>query len=147
MKELMESVAAPVPSDARMLRYTPAPRDQKRAPVPARERKAVHPAVPKAPEPRPIPLPPPSQPSVSLPPPQTKSPEDLKAILRTMTAKTSAERTQANVSKQQSLKGALAQVLAKDPQKTPITEPEAPLEKKPFEVSEQTLRDVLKGTA
>jgi energy-coupling factor transporter ATP-binding protein EcfA2 len=146
MKELMESVAAPAPSDARVLRYTPVPREQKRAPVPALERKVAHPAVPKAPEPRPISLPPPSQPSVSLSPPQTKSPEDLKAILRTMTAKTSAERVQVDTDKQRSLKGALAQVLAKEQQKPPAKEPTpSPQEKKPFEVPEQALRDVLKG--
>lgn len=48
-----------------------------------------------------------------------KSPDELKAILRTMTAKTSAERDQKQSTQQQSLKGALADVLKKSGQKIP----------------------------
>jgi len=48
-----------------------------------------------------------------------KSPDELKAILRTMTAKTSAERDQKQSTQQQSLKGALADVLKKNGQKIP----------------------------
>ncbi len=65
----------------------PAPREQVREPVPL---------------PRPTPV--------------TKSPEDLKAILRTMTAKTTVERVQKQTANQQSLKGALADVLEKNRQ-------------------------------
>jgi len=100
----------------------------------------------------------------------TKSPEDLKAILRTMTTKTSAEREEKQTKNQQSLKGALAEVLQKSKPaepasseeqkpaeaKPPRENPPGPVpppaqtlplsqEKKPFEVPEETLRKVLKG--
>ncbi len=101
-----------------------------------------------------------------------KSSEDLKSILRTMTAKTGAEREEKKSQNQQSLKGVLADVLTrgeqpkKAQQSTPARPPlEAPpqqnllaaapatvgtsssvpmREKKPFEVSEDTLRKVFK---
>ncbi|HUY05330.1 MAG TPA: type IV secretion system DNA-binding domain-containing protein [Candidatus Paceibacterota bacterium] len=101
--------------------------------------------------------------------PPTKSPDDLKAILRTMTAKTSAEREQKQTLNQQSLKGALAGVLEKSGRKEearpavppvpaapapaaaeppraelPVPTP-PPAQKKPFEVPEDTLRKILKG--
>ena len=64
-----------------------------------------------------------------------KSPDDLKAILRTMTAKNSIEVKKNQTHQQHSLKGVLADVLAKDPS----------LEgKQPFEVSESALRKVLR---
>jgi len=65
---------------------------------------------------------------------QTKSAEDLKSILRTMTTKTGAEREEKQVQNKQSLKGALADVLARSEQP-----------KKPFEIPEDALRKVLKG--
>jgi hypothetical protein len=100
----------------------------------------------------------------------TKSPEDLKAILRTMTAKTGAEQQQKKSGQQQSLKGALADVLARSTPPSPRPEPKKPEPvavpastkethsapppvspqqegKKPFEVSEDALRKVLKGEA
>ncbi len=66
--------------------------------------------------------------------PPSKSAEDLKTILRTMTAKSSQEREKKQVQNQQSLKGTLAKVLEKNSNS-----------KKPFEVSEEVLREVLKG--
>ena len=100
----------------------------------------------------------------------TKSPDELKMILRTMTAKTGAERVEKQTTNQQSLKGALAAVLERSAQKAvgsrqetqkpdeeekseaalppranpPVLPTEAP-EKKPFEIPEDTLRRVLKG--
>ena len=67
------------------------------------------------------------------PPVATKSADDLKSILRTMTAKNIAEKQEKQTQNQQSLKGTLAEVLAKNN------------EKQPFEVPEDTLRKVLKG--
>ncbi|MHB1769616.1 MAG: type IV secretory system conjugative DNA transfer family protein [Minisyncoccota bacterium] len=69
-------------------------------------------------------------------PPSQKSPGDLKDILRSMTAKNSAEREHKHTQQEQSLKDALAAALAKK---------NAPEGKQPFEVSESTLRKVLKG--
>lgn len=84
-----------------------------------------------------------------------KSAEDLKAILRSMTAKTGAEREQKQKQTQQSLKGALAEVLQKSKQEpphqkqpqaqSPAKEALGKQEKRPFEVPEDTLRDVLDG--
>ena len=99
------------------------------------------------------------------PAPPSKSAEDLKSILRSMTAKTSAD-TRAQMQKQEtSLKGALADVLAKSaPRETRPAPPkhEAPVEpssrapepppspappeaRKPFEVPEHELKRILKG--
>lgn len=84
-----------------------------------------------------------------------------------MTAKVGTEREQKKTTNQQSLKGALAGVLAKSTQDTPQvarTEsvempkpaaaepprdraPESPSAKAPFEVPEDELRKVLKGDA
>ena len=81
----------------------------------------------------------------SHPPVATKSAEDLKAILRTMTAKSGSEKEQKKSQHHQSLKGTLTEVLQKSAQKPASAEPAR--EKKPFEVSEDELRKVLKGEA
>lgn len=95
----------------------------------------------------------------------TKSADDLKSILRTMTIKTGAEREQKKTEHQQSLKGALADVLTRsEPPMVASTQPKqsdpsgilkqemrstpsgVPVrENKPFEVSEDVLRKVFKG--
>jgi len=102
-------------------------------------------ARPFAPRPA-TPLPPPTPPS--------KSPEDLKAILRGMTTKNTTEKKQVQTENKQSLKGALADVLAKNPAPKAIEPPPpqpvlppAQDAKRPFEVSEDVLRKVLKGDA
>ena len=80
----------------------------------------------------------------------------MKAILRTMTAKTGAERGQKETEHKKSLKSALADVLQKNkpeeqsiaaPSAAPRGNPPKPVqeEKKPFEVSEDVLKKVLKG--
>jgi len=88
------------------------------------------------------------------PPVAAKSADDLRAILRTMTAKSGAEKEQKKSEHQQSLKGTLAEVLEKskreepNPQKIPepaAAEPPRIEEKKPFEIAEDELRRVLKG--
>jgi len=71
-----------------------------------------------------------------------KSSEDLKTILRTMTAKTSVEKEVKQTQNKQSLKGALADVLKKSEQEAGGSRQE---EKKPFEIPEDALRKVLKG--
>lgn len=110
------------------------------------------------------------RPPAPRPPVPAKSADDLKAILRTMTVKTGAEKEEKQVKNQQSLKGALADVLAKnkeqqapnstqkprEPQESKPIPPEPrhipsnptrheALKQKPFEVSEEELRRVLKG--
>ncbi|KND50584.1 MAG: hypothetical protein AB202_03825 [Parcubacteria bacterium C7867-007] len=98
--------------------------------------------------------------------PPPKSTEDLKAILRGMAETASNERTKAKPAPQDggSLKGALADVLKKEQKETPMPTPRPksparedekgePTEKKPltdiasqspYEVPEQTLRDLFK---
>ena len=86
-----------------------------------------------------------------------KSSEDLKSILRTMTSKGAAEKQNKQTNQQQSLKGALAEVLQKSKQeaggsrqeiqKPALSAPIAPATKQPFEVPEDALRKVLKGEA
>lgn len=108
------------------------------------------PAVELLVQPAPRPFPPMERPA----PPQ-KSAEDLKAILRTMAAKTGVEKEQKQTQQQQSLKGALASVLENSKQKAvgstqEIQKPAATSsprtsEKSPFEVPEDTLRKVLEG--
>jgi hypothetical protein len=183
MEELAESIAAPAPFDARMRKkpaqYGPAaPREMlerpaQRAPEREEVRRAPLPVEMHAPHPTPQPQvrepqrrPEPQQ-QTERPPVAAKRPEDLKAILRTMTTKTVVEKEQKKTSNQVSLKGALAEVLAKsapvtelplqskppEPQEaraalpTPPVPPPQPAasEKKPFEVSEEALRKVLKG--
>lgn len=110
----------------------------------------------RPPAPRP-PLPP-REPREPRPASEGKSADDLKSILRTMTTKTGAERQQKESQHKESLKGTLAQVLAKNgngadhsaeqpkPQAAARPEP-AKTEggKRPFEVPEDELRKVLKG--
>jgi len=60
-----------------------------------------------------------------------KSPDELKAILRTMTEKTSAEKDQKKSVQQQSLKGALADVLKKNVQQIPEGVPQMPKPSEP----------------
>jgi hypothetical protein len=70
-----------------------------------------------------------------------------------MTAKTGVEREQKKSQNQQSLKGALAEVLSKNtpptppapPTKPPTPPPVAERSPKPFEVPEEKLRKILKG--
>ncbi len=82
-----------------------------------------------------------SGPQASGPAP-SKSPDELKAILRSMTQKTGVEREQKEKQKDESLKSTLAEVLKKAPQPAP-TVPSG--SHKPFEVSEETLKNALKG--
>ena len=196
MEELAASAASEAPPDARM-RKKPVSHPAPRAPedmarvseyrgAPARATPGISGAphsdtlrepaptfTPRQQVPR-APLPEPRRESVPRSPversaPVTKSPDDLKAILRTMTAKTSGEREQKQTLNQQSLKGALAGVLEKNGQKEqvhlaapvstvtsvpaaaeppraelPVPAP-PPAPKKPFEVPEDTLRSILKG--
>lgn len=173
--ELMESIAAPAPADARMNRFGPPkrpPSDVKRTTVPAALPKAApqeaerkpeakapvrsHPDILK-PDTPPAPQEQGSQPTELKPSSRPKqSAEDLKAILRTMTTKTTLEDAHKKSKSQASLKGALAQVLEKSKQEAEgrkqeeqksvaVKPPREAEEKKPFEVPEDTLRKVLKG--
>lgn len=157
--ELMASTAAPAPFDARM-KKKPVPRTFMPPPL-------VQAAPIRPPEIRQEPRPQPSKPfmahrevresrsPVPVAPrqssiqttPHTKSPEDLKAILRQMTAKTGTEKVQKQTQHQDSLKDALAQVLSKTAATPPpaLPVPAKAAEKKPFEVSEDALRKVLRG--
>lgn len=108
-------------------------------PAPRLPREEVREMIPRPLAPRPL--------------PPTKSADDLKAILRTMTAKTGAEKEQKQTQNKQSLKGALADVLTRNQQPVVATQPPAAVppptapvveEKKPFEVSEDALRKVFK---
>ena len=83
-----------------------------------------------------------------------KTADDLKSILRTMTTNTVKEKEKKQSEKQQSLKGVLAEVLAKNvPTPKPIEQsvpklqpsPPTPAPPKPFEVPEDQLRSILKG--
>jgi hypothetical protein len=85
----------------------------------------------------------------------TKNAEDLKAILRNMTAKNTAEKEKKQVQNQQSLHGTLSKVVPQNlpPRPPPPTPQQAqpvaptpePAKKGPYEVPEDTLRKVLKG--
>lgn len=156
MEELTTSTAAAAPFDARMKK-----KPVTRPPVRALEQEKSQTPLPvRVPPARPAPEAPvqreevrreeekplPSRPfiprvPVQRPLPPTKSPDDLKAILRTMTTKSGAEKEQKQTQHKESLKGILADVLAKST--PPPTLPN--VEKKPFEVSEEALRKVLKG--
>ncbi|MFA5998206.1 MAG: type IV secretion system DNA-binding domain-containing protein [Candidatus Paceibacterota bacterium] len=178
MEEFAMSAASEAPFDARMKKkpVQPAPRVSVPTPLPPRadSRPPFPPRPPflrpspRAPEvtarpsqeqprreftPRPLRAPESTaRPPLERPAPPTKSAEDLKAILRTMTAKSGAEKEKKQEQNQQSLKGALAEVLEKskpaaaEPLRA-IPPPAVPVqeEKKPFEVSEDSLRKVLKG--
>ena len=101
-----------------------------------------------------------NKPQVQRPVAATKSADDLKAILRTMTQKTTVEKEQKQTENKESLKGTLAEVLARTQSSKPPVMPAEPpqekllpspplvaAEKKPFEVPEDTLEKVLKGEA
>ncbi len=193
MEELTASTAAPVPLDARMKKKPARPAPQVSILPPLRPSEVpTKPLAPRAPQgrgergpaPRPqaerrAPLQASQGPIKGPESPFTralsgKSADDLKVILRTMTAKSGKEREQKQTKNQQSLKGTLAQVLEKSkpqtgggtqeaqkpvaasfPSEVPMREPpreNPPItaspkaeEKKPFEVSEDALRKVLKG--
>ena len=147
IEELEASAASAAPPDARM-RKKPAirPPQQKEAEIKVETRVEERPFVPR--------------PVIARPTAPVKSSEDLKSILRTMTSKDTAEKEQKQTQNHQSLKGALAEVLAKNkqsappfvavqpPQRAAPTVPsgrELPREKRPFEVPEDALRKVLKG--
>ncbi|MSU74689.1 hypothetical protein EXS57_02840 [Candidatus Kaiserbacteria bacterium] len=176
--ELMASTASEAPFDARMKKkparpvpHTPGTSSTSRPRV---EQPKISVSYPPRQEVRKEYVPPrPSQEHIQRDPrplatdrqtPPAKSAEDLKAILRTMTAKTTAEKEKKQTQQQQSLKGTLATLLQKNQQTTPsvqqaiekpvIQVPQTNLpgtisvgtsEKKPFEVSEEALRKVLKG--
>ncbi len=146
MEELAASAASEMPPDARM-RKKPMVRPPIQGSV---QREIVQsPNFIKPPVPQPIIV--------------TKSAEDLKSILRTITAKTSTEKEEKLSQNKQSLKGVLADVLERNKQNAAVntqemknpnevqkpapsfSAPEPPHEKKPFEVSEEALQKVLKG--
>ena len=131
---VVASAASVLPPDARMRRK---PAD--RPPVQPIQRENISPARPFVPRPT---SPRPTIEHQILP---SKSAEDLKSILRTMTVKNNAEKGQKQTQNQQSLKGALAEVLAKNKEVQPPAAAEPPREKQPFEVPEDALRKVLKG--
>lgn len=136
VEELSASTASEAPFDARMKKkpVRPVPHVSTPTFVPRQTISLPRP-VQSVPHP-PAPLPPrtvqptPRPPVVHSVPPQ-KTAEDLKTILRNMTAKAGVEKEQKQTQNQQSLKGTLTDVLSKN--------------KQPFEVSEDKLRDVLKG--
>jgi len=115
MEELTASAAAPAPFDARMKK-----KPVSQAPVQTRP-----PTQTQTPPPMPRPAPIPSTPVLPAAPAPTP-PVDLKAILRSMTTKTSGEREQKQTENKQSLKGALAEVLEKNKQKTENSKQEIP---------------------
>ncbi|MEK7086408.1 MAG: TraM recognition domain-containing protein, partial [Patescibacteria group bacterium] len=201
MEELAASIAAPVPLDARMKRRPTSGEWPKKAsatasPTPVRREAPARtsektaspseealrrpqevpraeiqrqPAVPSS-----TPKVPAAHPVVTRSTPTTKSPDDLKSILRSITTKTAVEREEKQTNNQQSLKGALADVLTRNQSasmpdkqrerpKTAVAETSYPLphrvptgipatqsgfpaqEKGPFEVPEDALRKILKG--
>ena len=152
--ELMASAASETPADARM-RHKPVtngrvshePKAPER-PTPVQQEVHAEEKKPAAPAHEPVlheHRERPHQPHIAAhrPAAPARSSEDLKAILRAMTTKTSHEREQKQTGQQHSLKGALADVLEKH---RPATPP-AKEAKKPFEIPEATLRSVLKGDA
>jgi hypothetical protein len=183
VKELMDSIEAEAPVDARMRRssYGP-PGAPKKAPSTIAARKALENQGTEVPAPRPAPRAPEARPArapqpyredrlpappreerlaprpqpralpVGEPASKAKTAEDLKAILKNMTTATGKEKQQQASEKQSSLKDALASVIAKQPA-APAPQPAAPAPqpaakqeaKRPFEVSEETLKNVLKG--
>ena len=170
MEELADALASEAPPDARMRK-----RPITRAPV---REMAVRPQSDiRAPRPQYQPVERPrgeiQKPEVTTAKaastPVGKSAEDLKSILRAMTTKDSAEKKQTKTQNQESLKGALSDVITRSqkskqgdehPRQEPAREPGQPTppprstshapatsEKKPFEVPEDTLRKILKGEA
>ena len=179
IEELAASASSETPPDARMRRKPARPSPvatEGTAPRPPEQKEEsrpplVRPPAPRVETPRPfqeqrrepeqkresVSRPPSAYPSprvmesVPRPMPPTKSPDDLKAILRAMTAKNGAEKEQKQAQNQQSLKGTLADVLGRNKQKgtagnkPDIPDIQKPTEKQPFEVPEDALRKVLKG--
>ena len=164
MKELAASAAAPVPPDARMHRRAVPEGGQKKqilyTPPARQDANVAKPFItPRPPTPRSFQI---VTKSVARSVPQSKNADDLPArggsasggktseelreILRTLTAKNTKEKEQKQTHNQQSLKGTLAEVLEKNKQETSNnTRPEPSPEKKPFEVSQDALQKVLKG--
>ena len=125
IEELAASAASEAPFDARMKKKPARVAPRVVSPQTAEQYKQI--LKPIEPARRFIPPPAPK----IIPTPVGKSAEDLKTILRNMTNKSSVEKEKKQVEHQQSLKGTLADVIAKN--------------KQPFEVSEDKLRGVLKG--
>jgi hypothetical protein len=179
IEELAASAASEAPADARMKRRPPTPQKRiEKTPEPVSVPRAIEPSKPPNIELRPAYV---AQRSPDLPlqaalggtrkfaprspvAPAGKSAEDLKAILRNMTAKSGAEKEKKQTQQQQSLKGALTDVITRNqsaPQQSPSPEkllppaPPAPQpiqasrpqSKQPFEVPEDALRKVLRGEA
>lgn len=172
-KELAASAAAEAPSDARMKKKKPF-QPVSRPPVPQNvevKSKDIEPhptgsatVSQKPPNTSVQPASGGARPPTPRPPAVSKSAEDLKTILRTMTAKNGAEKEKKHSQNQQSLKGALADVITRNrsiPDKprqnerplqptTPASEPAKKSEqegKLPFEIPEDKLRKVLRGEA
>ena len=164
-EEFAASMASQMPPDARMKRKPAGEPHAERPPsVPQRKDGHVPPAThPAAPAARHLDAAedakvPPKRPAQMHPVPPQKSSEDLKSILRSLTAQDGVEREHKQTQQKQSLKGALTSVLTKNGQPLPTSDaahppPEQPPEppktekpsKQPFEVNESTLRKVLKG--
>jgi hypothetical protein len=140
--ELTESAASPVPFDARMKKKPVRTAPQTVATQPVRQ--YTEPVKQFVPRPVVQPVRREEPPPKTAPASVGKSAEDLKSILRTMTAKNSVEKEHKQTQNQQSLKGTLADVLtrSKQPEQPVVVQP--PLEKQPFEVSEDALRKVFK---
>ncbi len=144
IEELAESAASEVPRDARMGRKSPV------RPLSSHAPSTERPPIQEPPRPS-------SAPARRAPARRTeeagKSVDDLKSILRTMTAKSGAETERKQLRHQDSLKGALSAVLTKggqapaQPPTPPLSPPPVPeaQEKRPFEIPETELRKVLKG--
>ncbi len=156
VEELTASLESEAPADARM----------RKKPMMGK------PKPPMGPKPTPPPPPPPRRedrpavrvegPIPPIKPPLERTPEDLKAILRSMTTKTSTDNKQKESSQKHHLKGALADVLGKStqaplpsqsspvppppqPQPQPRPEPTYKPQEGPYEVPEERLRNILKG--
>ena len=85
----------------------------------------------------------------STPPPPQKSADDLRAILKNMTASAQSAKEKKNDSHKQSLQGALKEVVGREPQKkepapTPPKAEERTKSIAPFEVPEEKLRAIFK---
>jgi hypothetical protein len=162
IEELAASTASEMPLDARMKKKT-VHQTQLHVSAPATTPPMIE-KRPNAPSffPRP-PIQQPNVPYVPRPVSQQKSAEDLKTILRNMTAKNGAEKEKKQEEHQQSLTSTLSGVLEKSNPASPLLQrdeqeapsikqempktaaAEPPRGKQPFEVSEDKLRDVLKG--
>ena len=140
VEELSASTASEAPFDARMrkkpMSYVPAKETFVAKPPSVSQRSSGLPVRASPGGARPFA----PRSAASLPqiPPQ-KSAEDLKTILRNMTAKTVVEKEKKQEQSQQSLRGALSEAL----RPVAVSPPQG--EKRPFEVPEDKLRDVLKG--